>query len=72
MSRCARSSTESLVTTPRVVGERLRRNDSSCIKTTLYELITAVQESVGPDDDTLVVAIVSNILGDRRRGSVTP
>ena len=41
---------------------RLRAVTPSCLTTTLYDLITALQEVVGPDDDALVVATVVHLL----------
>jgi hypothetical protein len=43
------------------------------ITTTLYDLIAAVREAVGPDDDALVVATVRHVLCSGRvtwRGEV--
>ena len=45
-----------------------RRADSVRITPTLYELITALQDVVGPDDDPLVVATAVSIL---RAGRLT-
>ena len=42
-----------------------RAETPSCC-TTLYELIAALQEVVGPDDDALVVATVMHLLRSRR------
>jgi hypothetical protein len=36
------------------------------LTTTLYELLTAIQDVVGPDDDALVVATVQHLLQSGR------
>jgi hypothetical protein len=38
----------------------------SCLTTTLYDLIAAMQDGLSPDDDTLVVATVMHILRSGR------
>jgi hypothetical protein len=38
----------------------------SCLTTTLYDLITAIQAEVEPDDDTLVVATVVHLVRSRQ------
>ena len=42
----------------------------SCLTTTLYDLIAAIQDGLSPDDDALVVATVVHLLrsGWLRRG----
>ena len=40
----------------------------SCLTTTLYDLIAAMQDGLSPDDDTLVVATVVHLL---RSGRIT-
>jgi hypothetical protein len=45
---------------------RLRAVTPSCFTTTLYDLIAALQEGVGPDDDALVVATVVHLLRSGR------
>ena len=38
----------------------------SCLTTTLYDLIAAMQDGLSPDDDTLVVATVVHLLRSGR------
>ena len=45
---------------------RLRAVTPSCLTTTLYDLIAALQEVVGPDNDALVVATVEHLLRSGR------
>jgi hypothetical protein len=45
---------------------RQREATPSCLITTLYDLITAIQTIVDPDDDRLVVATVVHLLRSGR------
>jgi hypothetical protein len=38
----------------------------SCLTTTLYDVIAAIQDGLSPDDDTLVVATVVHLLRSGR------
>ena len=38
----------------------------SCLTTTLYDVIAAIQDELSPDDDTLVVATVMHLLQSGR------
>jgi hypothetical protein len=51
-----------------VASPRHPRTPSTTTLTSLYELIAAMQRAVGPDNDTLVVAIVMELL---RSGRIT-
>jgi hypothetical protein len=48
---------------------RPRAEKPSRLPLTLADLITAIQDVVGPEDDGLVVAIVRHLLRSRRLGS---
>jgi hypothetical protein len=51
-----------------VASEVREKKTPSRITTTLYELMAALQDVVGPDNDTLVVATVAHLL---RSGQLT-
>jgi hypothetical protein len=44
-------------------GECRSASESRPIKTTLYALVEAVMEEVGPEEDTLVTQVVLGLLG---------
>ena len=49
------------------VGTRMQGEATpSCLTTTLYDLIAAMQDRLSPDDDTLVVATVMHLLRSGR------
>ena len=49
------------------VGTRMQGEATpSCLTTTLYDLIAAIQEELSPDDDALVVATVVHLLRSGR------
>ena len=51
------------------VGMRMQGEATpSCLTTTLYDLIAAIQDELSPDDDTLVVATVVHL---QRSGRLT-
>ncbi|MGE3538046.1 MAG: hypothetical protein AB7N91_11515 [Candidatus Tectimicrobiota bacterium] len=43
-----------------------QQRQTTYVTTSLYELIEVLQDTVGPDDDTLVVATVAHLLASRR------
>jgi hypothetical protein len=49
-----------------VGGGRPRATRPSCLRITLADLITAIQDVVGPEDDGLVVATVRHLLRSGR------
>ena len=54
---------------PMAVGSTPRRDPETARRrgtTTLYALLTALQEQLGPDNDALVVAIVCALCRSRR------
>ena len=61
MSHVRASREEATVATDGVVAERPPR-----LATTLYALLAAIQEVVGPDEDALVVATVRHLLQSGR------
>jgi hypothetical protein len=44
----------------------------TCLATTLYDLIAAIQDVVGPEDDVLVVATVVHLLRSRQLTRMGP
>ena len=49
------------------VGTSMQREATpSCLTTTLYDVIAAIQDEMSPDDDTLVVATVVHLLRSGR------
>ena len=45
------------------VGSDIEWPESNAVQTTLYDLVEAVSEEVGPGEDRLVSEIVLNLLG---------
>ena len=65
MSPFAKSSTMEL-TALTAATEVIMTGDPSYIRTTLYDLMAALQDNVDPSEDTLVVAIVYHLLCEGR------
>ena len=61
MAQVMASSAGATVTTDEVVAARPPR-----LTTTLYELLAAIQDVVGPDEDALIVATVRHLLQSGR------
>jgi len=61
MAQVMASSAGATVTTDEVVAARPPR-----LTTTLYELLAAIQDVVGPEEDALVVATVQHLLRSGR------